>query len=134
MNRFTGKLRIEALSPDELRKRGSKVAIYRLLEDFVYESDKYGVITCEAGMETDFASIPKFALWFINDDSPGILYGSIPHDKVYSLLGKLPNGVELSREQADDLLAEMMKVSGANALQIYVVHKAVRLGGGSHWK
>lgn len=134
MNRFTTALKIRALSSSEVKALGGGVALYELLEDLVYESDLFGVLTAPAGMLTDFASIPKGALWFINDDSPGILFGSVIHDMIYSAQGKLPGGVELSRVQADAVLAEAMKVCGANAGQIFAVHSAVRLGGGSHWK
>lgn len=134
MNRFTTPLKIRALSPEEVQHLGGPPALYELLEDFVYESDLYGVLTAPKGMLTDFASIPRFALWFINDDSPAILFASVIHDMIYSREGELVGGIELNRAQADAVLAEAMKVCGANPPQIFAVYLAVRMGGGSHWK
>lgn len=55
MNRFTTSLKIRALSSSEVKALGGGVALYELLEDLVYESDLFGVLTAPAGMFTDFA-------------------------------------------------------------------------------
>lgn len=133
MNGFIGQLKIRAFSPEEISASGGGAALYQLLEDFSYHSDELGLITAPAGLITDFASIPQAALSFIDDDAPAILFGSIIHDQLYQTKGRREGLPDVTRQQADALLAEMMGLCGAPRWQRAVVYRAVRLFGGSHW-
>lgn len=134
MNAFIGQLKTTCLSPEEIKASGGQAALYQLLEDFAYHSDRFGLITVPAGLITDFASIPRAVKWYIDDDDPVILFPSVVHDYLYGLKGDLGNGVIFSRAQADDVLREAMLLCGARGAQAAVVYGAVRLGGGGHWK
>jgi hypothetical protein len=134
VNGFIGQLKIRAFSPEEVAAAdGGSAALYQLLEDFGYHSDAFGTFMAPAGMITDFASIPKPALWFINDDSPGILFASVIHDFLYINRGARAGLADLSRQDADAVLFEAMGVCGASRLQRSIVYRAVRIGGGKHW-
>lgn len=130
MNRFASKLFLRAFScPDELR---SSPQLYMLTSDLIYQSDLFGVVTAPGGITTDFASIPRIAWTYLSPEDPCILYPSVIHDYLYQVNGKLPDRT-LSREDCDNLLAEMMAVCGARWGQKKVVLQVVRLFGASHW-
>lgn len=132
MNAFPNALKLRALSPAELREMKSDAAQFTLIEDFVFNSSA-GVITVPAGFCSDFASVPRAARWYVDDDDPAILFASIIHDAIYAVAGVLPDRT-LTRAQCDDILAEAMLACGAGWLQRAVVYRAVRLFGGSHWR
>lgn len=123
--RFLSPLKIRALSAEEVKKAGSAVALYEIIDDFDVELST-GVVKVQRGFITDFASIPWFALWFINDDSPGILYPSVIHDYLYTTQ-------PCDRETADRVMATGMIICGARMIQVAVVYWLLRLFGGSHW-
>lgn len=130
---FIGRPVLAALTPQELRLCNSRRQLYELREPFTLRSPAIGEITVPAGFVSDFASVPRAALWYVDDDDPAILYGSIIHDWIYSQLGQL-GALCLTRAQADDLLRQTMLACGARPAQAWVVYQAVRLGGASHWK
>ena len=130
MSAFLTRLRVEILPPSEVRGR----QLYRLLEDFVIDSNIVGRFAVPAGFITDFASIPRVAFAYIDPEDPCILCPSVGHDYGYSLLGVLPDGRAFTRAQWDDVLVELMAISGARIDQRKVVYFAVRVGGASHWK
>jgi hypothetical protein len=106
---------------------------YILGNDFPYFSTAFGAITVPAGLETDFASIPGFLESYISSESPVIAWPALVHDHLYAVLGRLPLRT-LTRAECDSVLREAMLACGARATQAAVVHRAVRLFGGSHWK
>lgn len=130
---FMGRPQFEALTPLEVRDQGSSAGLYRLTRDFLCLVPALGWIVVPEGFETDWASIPAAALTWMDDDSPEILYPSIVHDYIYSTKGKF-EGFTLTREQADDLLRDSMIACGSSRTRAWLVHKAVRLAGGRHWK
>lgn len=136
MSSFPAPLKLRAYHPEELKAVESDRQLYALLEDFRYVSDVFGEIVVPAGFVTDFASIPAGALWYVDDDSPAILFGSVVHDYLYTRCGDLGLGsrVSFNRQQADAVLREAMLACGARPAQALVVYLAVRAGGGSHWK
>lgn len=135
MSSFPLPLVLRALAAEEVRNAESDRALYQLREEFRYVSDTFGEIVVPAGFVTDFASIPRAALWYVDDDDPCILFGSVIHDYLYTRHGDLGLGTRVifTREQADQVLREAMLVCGARKAQAAVVYAAVRLGGGSHW-
>ncbi len=130
---FVGFLDTRAWRPEELRKAGISRTKYTLRASLTFVSAVHGPITAPEGMDTDLASIPRFAFAYIAPDDPAIEYASVIHDYLYSVCGKLPNGKILTREGCDEVLREAMKASGARWDQCALVYRAVRLGGGSHW-
>lgn len=130
MSAFLTRLRVDILHPSELS--GGR-QVYELIEDFTYQSYLLGTITAPLGMRTDFASIPRIAWRYIDPEDPVILMPSVIHDTLYNLRGTIC-GRPYTREQADLVLREAMRVCGARWDQCAVVHRAVRLFGGSHWK
>ncbi len=135
MSSFPLPLVIRALGPEEVRNAESTRALFQLREEFRYLSDTFGEIVVPAGFVTDFASIPRAALWYVDDDDPCILFPSVIHDYLYTRRGDLGLGsrVTFSREQADQVLREAMLVCGARKAQAFVVYLAVRARGGSRW-
>lgn len=131
MNRFLGSLKLRALTLTELRSERATCQLWELLEPFTFENGA-AVITVPAGFITDFASIPGFAKWYVDDDSPEILGAAVVHDFVYSRRG-LMDGIGLTRRDADTLLREAMLASGASRAKAWIVYHSVRLGGASHW-
>lgn len=129
MSAFLTRLRIEVLPPSEVKGR----QIYRLLEDFVIDSNILGRVVVPAGFKTDFASIPRLAYVYIDPEDSCILMPSVGHDFGYSVRGLLPDGRQFVRSQVDDMLEELMVISGARLDQRKAVRLAVRLGGASHW-
>lgn len=132
MNRFPTELANVALSPAECAEQGG-VALYKVTADFPYLSDAFGQITVPAGLITDFASIPRAALWYVKDDDPCILYPSVVHDWLYTMRGVLPGRAALTRAECDAVLREAMIYCGARADQSATVYAAVRMFGGRHW-
>ena len=131
---FFGNLDLRALTPPEVRLRKSEVQLYRLLVDFTVFVPYVGRITVPAGFETDFASIPRIVWSWLSPEDPVILFPSIVHDYLYSMRGMVEGLPAVTREQADDVLRDAMLACGARSSQAWVVHKAVRMGGASHWK
>lgn len=134
MNGFFDSLLIRGLAPLEVKQRGSDCALWELLADFSYISDRLrGIVVVPKGMITDFASIPRSVWGVISPDDPMILFPSVIHDYLYSVKGVLPDGRTYSREDADAVLREAMEACGAESLMREAVYQAVRSGGASHW-
>lgn len=132
MNGFHNRLKIEAWLPHELPE--GSVQLWTLLEDFVFDSTILGRLAAAKDLTTDFASIPRIAWRYIDPEDPVIMAASVIHDQLYKLMGILPEGTKYTREQADQVLIEIMKASGARWDQQKVVYRMVRLFGASHWK
>lgn len=131
---FIGRPALEALTPEEVREQsGDGSQLYRLREPFACVSEVFGRIEVPTHFLSNFASIPSAALWYIDDDAPEILFGSLVHDYLYACQGYLPDMI-LTRRQADELLRDAMLACGATRTQAAVVFSAVRLCGGKHWK
>lgn len=131
---FSGSVSLRALWPWEAEQRASKAQLWVTLSTLTYRSLNCGEISVPAGFVSDLASIPGAAKWYLDDDDPRILAAAIVHDYVYKNLGALPGGQVLTRQQADEILREAMLALGARATQAALVHRLVRLFGGSHWQ
>lgn len=79
-----------------------------------------------AGFETDFGSIPAFLRGVVDDDDPRALCPFIRHDKRY-------NDCTGTRLAADDELYDGLIACGMGRIKAWLIYRAVRLGGGSHW-
>lgn len=132
MSRFPSDLVIRALPALALKAKRIDRQTYELTQDFAYESDAFGPVTVPGGMVTDFASVPRIVWTYLSPEDPCILYPSVVHDYLYSRGGRLPLR-RLTRAECDSVLREAMLACGARSTQAAVVHRAVRLFGGSHW-
>jgi hypothetical protein len=131
---FIGRPALEVLTPREVREQSDDGSqLYKLREPFVCVSAAFGTITVPTFFVSNFASIPRAALWYIDDDSPEILFGSLVHDYIYAMEGVTPER-EFTRKEADELLRDAMLSCGASRSHAAVVFAAVRTFGGSHWK
>ena len=99
---------------------------YRLEEDIVVFIAPMTPIVVPKGLITDFASIPRWARWFISPDASWIAVAALMHDVLYA-------GEWVERRVADSLMYQVMKYRRANWLQRTVVYLAVRIGGGFGW-
>ena len=57
--------------------------VYRLIKDFTFTSEEYGVITVPAGFKTDFASVPAIVRSIFPTDGK-YMEASIVHDYYYA--------------------------------------------------
>ena len=131
---FIGRPALEALTPAEVREQSDDGSqLYKLREPFVCVSETFGTISVPTFFVSNFASIPKPASWYLDDDAPEILFGSLVHDYLYAMEGLTPER-QFTRKEADELLRASMLSCGATRTQAAVVFSAVRTFGGSHWK
>lgn len=132
---FFGPVDLRALTPADLRERGSSVQLYRLLADVTCVVPEVGRITVPEGFITDFASIPRVAWLWLSPEDPVVLFASIVHDWLYSVQGRYDRTkMPLTREKCDRVLQAAMLACLARRSQAWVVYQAVRLGGESHWQ
>lgn len=87
----------------------------------------FGAGHIPAGFETDFGSVPKWLRSFVDDDDPRALCPFVRHDKRYS------DGIG-ERAVWDKELYEGCVTCGMSRLKAWLIYRAVRLGGGGHWK
>lgn len=113
----------------EVWKEERKVQLYRLEQAFVFNDPKWGAIEIPKGFMTDFASVPTMTKFIVDNDSPDVLFGSLPHDYLYKHKGVLPDGRKLTRREADEVLREAMRATGAPEWMIFRVFWSVRVGG-----
>jgi hypothetical protein len=100
---------------------------WRLLVEFDFASAVLErIIRCPAGMETDFASVPR-VLWPIL--SPTGPYGkaALVHDRLYRTPGLA------TRAQADRVFLEAMDALHVNWVTRHVMYAGVRAGGASSY-
>ena len=118
MSTFTKPLKLEYIDGKE----------WKLTNAFVYYTDlpvKYKAFTIPSGFITDFATIPKI-LCFVFDRFGKYGKAAVLHDYLYS---QCP----VSRDTADDMFLEAMKVLGVNKTRRYLIYFAVRLFGKKHY-
>ncbi len=93
-------------------------------------------IRVDAGFETDFASIPRFARWLIEKlgrwNKPAVI-----HDAIYQGLYRILNSVRqppFTRAEADLIFLDGMVARGVTPWKRRLMYWAVRLGGWAAWK
>jgi hypothetical protein len=96
--------------------------MWELLSEFVYCSVLLN--TClhlPVGTRSNFASIPR-ALWsFVTPTDPHIAAAALIHDELYHNVA-----YRITREQADKVLIEGMKILGASATQRAITYRFIR--------
>jgi hypothetical protein len=90
----------------------------------------YDAITADTGFKTNFASIPKIFLWYIDITDPVIRDIAVIHDLLYVTKGL--DGI-YTRYQADKILREGMRELGADKHKAYLAYLGVRIAGWVHW-
>lgn len=118
MSRFLTDLDIRLV--DEMAGR------YKLLAGLVYRSDLLrDEIAVPAGFVTDFASVPRLPFVYMVVGGKG-QRAAVVHDWLYTTH-------QVTRKQADAVLAEALRVCGYRDLVVKAFYGGTRLGGGSHW-
>jgi hypothetical protein len=102
--------------------------IHELLAPFSFYSELLGcVIEVPKGFRTDFASVPRMIGAYLMFGGKG-KRAAVIHDWLYS------GGLAVTREQADAVFKEALRVSGYSAFTIWMMHAGVRVGGESHYQ
>ena len=104
--------------------------LWKLGEEVIYENGVIEIIVPK-GTKTDLASIPDGLKWFISNDDRRIIRPAICHDFLYSKQ-HVANRF-FSREEADLLFYEMLRVEGMHWFKARMMYYAVRLGGWMAW-
>lgn len=118
---FHTQLRVRAIRGTQNRE---------LTRTLVYELKNRDEIAVPKGFMTNYASIPKFLRWFIDQDGPTIRDISVIHDYLYST----GNLYRYTRRQADFILFQGMREAGAGWFHAGAAYLAVRLFGGGNYK
>lgn len=100
---------------------------------FAFISPTLGKVEIETGFDTDYASVPRALWWLYPPDGP---YSPIAwiHDYLYWYQALADGGLPVTREQADTVFLEGLRVlPGIRATQRKVMFRGVRMGGGKAW-
>ena len=102
---------------------------FRLVEDFVYISKRWGKLVCPAGFVTTGISSPRIT-WAICGPTGAAFKISVFHDYLFSKSCVY----NLTRKESDDLMNEGMIALGVPWLERQAIHKALRLFSWMFWK
>ena len=93
----------------------------------VAESVSRNGITVPAGFEYDGASIPR-SCWSIigSPFAPEFMTAAVFHDWLYYTH-------TLNREDADQVLYDLLRENGVGSVKAGIIHRAVRMFGGAYW-
>lgn len=105
--------------------------MFELTSPLIYNQNQPTQVTVPIGFLTDFASIPRvvkilFTGKEINNPA------SVVHDYLYTH-HFYDDGQKITREQADNILHDIMTLTNSPKFSTKVIHFFVRLFGGSHW-
>lgn len=131
---INGGLATDWLTPDECRAAGSRVQLWRLRDPYSVVVPNRGVVTVPRGFVTDFASVPGWAQSYVGTEHPALNAPALVHDYGYARRGDMiPGHPPLTRAEVDELFRQMLLACKMRPSQAWVLHRAVRLGGASHW-
>jgi hypothetical protein len=109
--------------------RGAEM--YQLVEDWGFPL--FGEwINVPKGIVVDGASVPR-ACWSFMPRDGRHRAGALAHDLSYQLIGVLSPDLTITRQQADDMLRDMMERAGVGTTTANIAYAAVRAFGGSSW-
>jgi hypothetical protein len=119
---FKSKLKIEAVPREDF---------YLLTSHLSYITNLGDKIIVPKGFKTNFASVPRLAKFYIDDDDWQIRAPSVVHDYLYSA-----ESVELgfTRKQADGVLFEAMVGLGMRKTKALLIYYTLRLFGGPNYE
>ncbi len=107
-------------------REGRQVAI--LADKWPYCDDENGdVFLVPQFFETDFASIPSFAQFYINPSDEKIIGAAIIHDWLYALGG---DPAADAKARADNIFRYELREAGVNAFKRNIMYQAVSRFGG----
>lgn len=130
---FTSSAIVRDLPPDEITRRKLPRRWWgEFQKDLIVYSDIAGRLLIPSGFLTDGASVPRAVWSILSDTDPDILYPSYAHDLLYALRGQLP-GRSFTREQCDQVIHELMLLSGCPSWKADLVYMALRAGGRKAW-
>jgi len=117
--------------PVELKWTAPRRGVF--LAPFQFISPSVGLVTVEAGFDTDFASVPR-GLWNLYPPDGPWSPAAFIHDFLYWTQATAEmGGKPLTRAQADAVFLEAMTALGIGWVTRHVLYRAVRLGGGVAW-
>ncbi len=119
---FKTKLRIEAVDREDF---------YILTSKLNYISNLGDKITVPKNFKTNFASVPRIAKFYIDDDDWQIRAPSVVHDYLYS---KESKDLGFSRKQADEILLEAMIGLGMRKTKALLIYYILRLFGAANYE
>ena len=119
---FKTKLKIEAVPREDA---------YLLTSRLSYITNLGDKIIVPKGFKTNFASVPRLAKFYIDDDDWQIRAPSVVHDYLYSA-----ESAELgfTRKQADEVLLEAMMGLGMRKTKALLIYFVLRLFGGPNYE
>ena len=115
---------------------------FRVVEPFTYfVGDEFSEqsITVPADFVFDAFSIPVWARWALPKVQKRGNQAAALHDWLYTNKGILPEGTWTgrriyTRKESDLIFKEALEVLGVNAFKRNLMYRAVRWGGGKHFK
>jgi hypothetical protein len=119
---FKTKLQIEAVPREDAYLLTSKLSYITNLGD---------KINVPKHFKTNFASVPRVAKVYIDDDDWQIRAPSVVHDYLYSAESA---GLGFTRKQADEVLLEAMMGQGMRKTKALLIYFVLRLFGGSNYE
>lgn len=132
--KIIGEFATEWLTPAECRVRKSNVQLWRLRDAYSVVVPGRGTLTVPRGFVTDLGSVPWFAQSYVGTEHPALNPAALVHDYGYAEEGDIFHGrAPLTREEVDDLFRDILVACGMRPSQAWVLHRAVRVGGRSHW-
>ena len=119
---FKTKLKIEAVPREDA---------YLLTSRLSYITNLGDKINVPKHFKTNFASVPRLAKFYIDDDDWQIRAPSVVHDYLYSA-----ESAELgfTRKQADEVLLEAMMGLGMRKTKALLIYFVLRLFGGPNYE
>lgn len=132
VKRVMAPIRVEPIPPS--------YRIWRVFDTFEYRlgsPDGPEYVRIEKGFETDFASIPR-GLWNLFPPVGGsYLPAALVHDCLYKTgyVLNIDTGEKrfIERDEADQVMRDVMEVCGTGWLAKRLIYRAVRLGGRGAW-
>ena len=112
-----------------------------LTETFEFHSGEYRsglFVRCEAGMESDLASIPRAVRWLVPKVGKDA-QASVVHDRVYRdgfMLMRVAGHekpVAVSRGMADSMYYQAMLALGVGRLRREAIYRGLQVGGWVAW-
>lgn len=123
---FFGIFATDWLTPQECRAAKSDVQLYRVRDVISVVIPGHGTFTIPRGFVTDLGSVPAIAQSYVGTEHPSLNVPAAFHDRLYFTQ-------EVPREVADECFYRMLLAQSMRPSQAWVLWKAVRIGGASHY-
>jgi hypothetical protein len=104
---------------------------FKLTAPFVYTTYNGYIVTVPKGFKTNFASVPRLAKFYVDDNDWQIREPSVIHDFLYSADSK---SLGYDRKEADGILFEAMVGLGMRRSKAALIYYILRMFGGSNYE